>query len=71
MAKALCREALIWLHLEHPHVLPFLGIDRTSFPGSLCMLSPWMLHGNIHDFIKDTGFVETEVHRLVGVPLTI
>lgn len=29
------------------------------------MLSPWMSHGNIHDYIAANGFIEDEVHRLV------
>ena len=66
LVQALCREAAIWLHLEHPHVLPFLGIDRTTFDSTACMLSPWMPHGNIHDYITANGFFEEEIHRLVS-----
>ena len=29
------------------------------------MLSPWMAHGNVHDYIASNGFVEDEVHRIV------
>ncbi|KAJ7847497.1 kinase-like domain-containing protein [Mycena olivaceomarginata] len=32
-----CREALVWQALRHPSILPFLGIDRNSFPSSFCM----------------------------------
>lgn len=31
------------------------------------MLSPWMSYGNVHDYITANGFVEAEVHRIVGV----
>ncbi|KAJ7875375.1 hypothetical protein B0H14DRAFT_2716374, partial [Mycena olivaceomarginata] len=27
-----CREALLWKDLQHAHILPFLGIDRDTFP---------------------------------------
>ncbi|KAK7029810.1 kinase-like protein [Favolaschia claudopus] len=51
----LCREALVWQDLRHPHILPFLGIDRDSFPSSLCAVSPWMQHGTILRYLQDHG----------------
>ncbi|KAF8155297.1 kinase-like domain-containing protein [Mycena galopus ATCC 62051] len=41
------REALIWKNLDHERVLPFLGVDSESFPGFLCMVSPWMDRGPV------------------------
>ncbi|KAJ7036189.1 hypothetical protein C8F04DRAFT_1394417 [Mycena alexandri] len=49
------RETLVWRDLRHPHILPFLGIDRDSFPSSLCMVSPWMEHGTILNYLKNHG----------------
>ncbi|KAK7000664.1 kinase-like domain-containing protein, partial [Favolaschia claudopus] len=57
-----CREALVWQGLRHPFILPFLGIDRTSFAPSFCMVSPWMKHGTILNFLADRG--RTDIHRL-------
>ncbi|KAJ7817849.1 kinase-like domain-containing protein [Mycena olivaceomarginata] len=51
----LCREALVWKDLRHPHILPFLGIDRDSFPSALCSVSPWMEHGTILKYLQDHG----------------
>ncbi|KAJ7875387.1 kinase-like domain-containing protein [Mycena olivaceomarginata] len=51
-----CREALVWKDLHHPNILPFLGIDRDSFPSSLCMVSPWMEHGTITNYLKTHGY---------------
>ncbi|KAJ6536002.1 kinase-like domain-containing protein [Mycena vulgaris] len=45
--RKFCREALIWKNLDHDYVLPFLGVDSDSFPGFLCMVSPWMSKGPI------------------------
>ncbi|KAJ7044734.1 kinase-like domain-containing protein [Mycena alexandri] len=45
--RKFCREALIWKNLDHEYVLPFLGVDSDSFPGFLCMVSPWMSRGAI------------------------
>ncbi|KAJ7226275.1 kinase-like domain-containing protein, partial [Mycena rebaudengoi] len=50
-----CREALIWQSLRHPHILPLIGIDRESFPMSLCMVSPWMEHGTVLKYLKEHG----------------
>ncbi|KAK7055190.1 kinase-like domain-containing protein [Favolaschia claudopus] len=50
-----CREALIWKDLHHPYILPLIGIDRDSFPDFLCMVSPWMEHGTVIDFLKKHG----------------
>ncbi|KAJ7269803.1 hypothetical protein C8J57DRAFT_1066459, partial [Mycena rebaudengoi] len=47
-----CREALVWQHLQHLHILPLIGIDRDSFPPSLCMVSPWMEHGTVLKYLK-------------------
>ncbi|KAJ7170996.1 kinase-like domain-containing protein [Mycena filopes] len=45
-----CREALIWKNLDHDHVLPFIGVDLETFPGYICMLSPWMANGALVTF---------------------
>ncbi|KAJ7737581.1 kinase-like domain-containing protein [Mycena metata] len=50
-----CREALLWRDLHHPHILPFIGIDRESFPASLCMVSPWLEHGTVLKYLNDHG----------------
>ncbi|KAJ6556229.1 hypothetical protein B0H19DRAFT_1029247 [Mycena capillaripes] len=34
-----CREALVWQGLNHRFILPLIGIDRKTFPPSLCMPS--------------------------------
>ncbi|KAJ7353622.1 hypothetical protein DFH08DRAFT_1077723 [Mycena albidolilacea] len=51
-----CREALLWKDLQHAHILPFLGIDRDTFPSSLCMVSPWMEHGTVTNYLKTHGY---------------
>ncbi|KAF7340962.1 PINc domain-containing protein [Mycena sanguinolenta] len=50
-----CREALVWKELRHPHILPFLGIEENSFPSQLCMVSPWMEHGTVLNYLKQHG----------------
>ncbi|KAJ7772980.1 hypothetical protein DFH07DRAFT_148774 [Mycena maculata] len=55
-----CREALVWRDLHHPHILAFIGIDRDSFPNSLCMVSPWMEHGTVLNYLKDHGHANVD-----------
>ncbi|KAJ6476179.1 kinase-like domain-containing protein, partial [Mycena sanguinolenta] len=55
-----CREALVWRDLHHPHILPFLGIDKDSFPEpSFCMVSPWMEHGTVIKYLERHGLANT------------
>ncbi|KAJ7512715.1 kinase-like domain-containing protein [Mycena galericulata] len=61
--QKLCREALVWKDLHHPNILPFLGIDRDSFPSELCMVSPWMEHGTVLDYLK--AHQHANVHKLL------
>ncbi|KAJ7353604.1 kinase-like domain-containing protein [Mycena albidolilacea] len=55
-----CREALLWKDLQHAHILPFLGIDRDTFPSSLCMVSPWMEHGTVMHYLKTYGYANVD-----------
>ncbi|EIN08306.1 kinase-like protein, partial [Punctularia strigosozonata HHB-11173 SS5] len=49
------KEAFIWKQLDHPHVLPFRGLNglalRDEGLAKLCMVSPWMENGNLKSFI--------------------
>ncbi|KAF9260929.1 kinase-like protein [Marasmius fiardii PR-910] len=50
--RKFCKEASIWQGLKHEYVLPFLGIDAENFPRQPCMVSPWMLHGTLVQFLR-------------------
>ena len=56
--KRLFHEIVIWRRLSHPNVLPVLGISPKLFP--LCIVSEWMIDGNIADFASN----HPEVNRL-------
>ncbi|KAJ7508306.1 kinase-like domain-containing protein, partial [Mycena galericulata] len=49
------REALVWKELHHPYILPFIGIDQDSFPSTLGMISPWMEHGTVLNYLNVHG----------------
>ncbi|KAJ7479874.1 kinase-like domain-containing protein [Mycena latifolia] len=51
----LCQEAIIWKGLSHPNLLPLIGVDRESFSSSLCLVSPWMEHGNVLNYLEKYG----------------
>ncbi|KAJ7809655.1 kinase-like domain-containing protein, partial [Mycena leptocephala] len=59
-----CREALVWQHLQHSYILPLIGIDRETFPSSLCMVSPWMEHGTVLNYLNNNG--RTNVDKLLS-----
>ena len=52
------REVIAWRHLRHPNILPFIGVNLER--RRLAMVSEWMDHGNISEFVKNHG----EVNRV-------
>ena len=56
---------MTWKTLQHPNVLPLIGVMMTET--QFAMISEWMIYGNINEFVKarpDVGRV-----GLVGFPL--
>ncbi|EMD36226.1 hypothetical protein CERSUDRAFT_65942 [Gelatoporia subvermispora B] len=47
--KALLKEAVVWKHLRHPNIVPFVGIDTEMYP--LSLVCEWMPHGTITAYI--------------------
>ncbi|KAF8119558.1 kinase-like domain-containing protein, partial [Boletus edulis] len=58
------RELGIWRRLDHPNVVPFLGIS-TAFgvSGSKSLVSLWMCNGSLESFLKRYENLEVD-HRL-------
>ncbi|THV05931.1 kinase-like protein, partial [Dendrothele bispora CBS 962.96] len=51
---AFCHEALLWRQLNHPNVLPFLGVNINLFtPARLCLILPWMENRNIIQYLTN------------------
>jgi serine/threonine protein kinase len=64
----LCKEALLWRQLSHPHILPFLGTDTETFAtrNALCLVSPWMQNGTLKQYITSPSYnVDNDQSRLV------
>ena len=54
----------MWRHLRHPNVLPLLGVDLDLERRRLAMISEWMDHGNINEFVENNEGVNRV--QLVG-----
>ncbi|KAL0057350.1 hypothetical protein AAF712_016016, partial [Marasmius tenuissimus] len=55
LLKEYMQEAIVWQQLQHPNLLPFVGmyyLDKSR--GQLCLVSPWMERGNLVTYLKDT-----------------
>ena len=60
--QGFCREAIAWKHLQHPNILPLLGVTLAG--QRFAMVSEWMVNGKICDFIQDNPNVNrTELVR--------
>ncbi|KAF9642056.1 kinase-like protein, partial [Thelephora ganbajun] len=46
--KAFCKEAVMWKRLNHPNVLPLLGVTIAPFQ----LISNWMSGGNLPEYIE-------------------
>lgn len=57
------RQLEIWRRLNHPNVLPFLGIT-TGFSPSIALVSQWMPNGTLHDFLIQNNDTMTTKFRL-------
>ncbi|KAI3615128.1 hypothetical protein WG66_016743 [Moniliophthora roreri] len=59
------REAILWRQLDHPNVLPFLGLYfLDSEKRRLCLISPWMENGNLVEYLENTPRSDVD-HRML------
>ncbi|KAL0065071.1 hypothetical protein AAF712_007907 [Marasmius tenuissimus] len=52
VAARFLKETLVWTQLNHPNVLPFLGVNTKLFPRGFCLVSPWMDNGHLLSFLE-------------------
>jgi serine/threonine protein kinase len=70
--QRLHREIFTWQSLCHPHVLPMVGLFVVDPDGPLrdvCMVSPWMVNGNLRDYIKSQKYQVCIINTLVRAKL--
>ena len=59
------RELGIWRRLEHPNIVPFLGIVYGfRRQGHASLVSLWMASGTLQDFLEEHDDRLTITHRL-------
>ncbi|KDQ51789.1 hypothetical protein JAAARDRAFT_139804, partial [Jaapia argillacea MUCL 33604] len=51
--QAFYKEAIVWRQLDHPNVLPFLGVDLKTFPEWPSLVMPWVEAGSLLDYISN------------------
>jgi hypothetical protein len=58
VVQQLVTEAVIWRQLEHPNLVPFLGIvhDQNVPFSILHTITPWMSQGTLLNYIKSSSY---------------
>jgi hypothetical protein len=58
----------MWQKLSHPRILEFVGIDEDALrdEGELRIISPWMTHGTLMDFLGNAGDSPTDNDLIVS-----
>ncbi|KAF7369909.1 Serine/threonine-protein kinase STY8 [Mycena sanguinolenta] len=56
LQEKFAKEALSWNYLKHENIVPFLGVDSSTFPGkTLAMVSQWMAHGSVLSYMLNNS----------------
>ena len=61
-----CKEVIAWKALDHPNVVPLLGIPKDRSQLKFAMVSEWMINGNINQFVK--AHRDVDRFKLVSPP---
>lgn len=54
VVRRFCKEVVIWKTLQHPNVLPLVGVTMSE--ARFAMISGWMENGNIKEYVKVNPF---------------
>jgi hypothetical protein len=46
-------ETLFRRYLDHPHILPLLGVSQSAIAPRLSLVTPWMANGNILEYLEE------------------
>ncbi|KIK65940.1 hypothetical protein GYMLUDRAFT_952936 [Collybiopsis luxurians FD-317 M1] len=68
LQQALGKEVLLWRQLNHPNILPFLGINTELFPPTFCIVSPWMSNGDIISYSRKSPLdLNTKLKHMIQI----
>jgi hypothetical protein len=64
-SKKLRREVNVWFRLDHPNIVPLLGITY-DFGTSLSMVSPWLQKGTLQTYLNSSTARLEDLRPLVS-----
>ncbi|KAF9256329.1 hypothetical protein L218DRAFT_881940 [Marasmius fiardii PR-910] len=67
LSKAYMQEGILWRQMNHPNILPFLGIYYLEDTGQICLISPWMEKGNLRQYLRSIPREDVEHYTLVHI----
>ena len=70
LPQRFCRTVALWNALSHPNVLKFVGVQGDMDKGQFTIVSEWMAHGNIMEYISKNQVNRLELVRDITVPAT-
>ncbi|KAF9256319.1 kinase-like protein [Marasmius fiardii PR-910] len=62
--QAFVVQVSVWRQLQHPNVLPLLGIYFFEGRRELCLISPWMEKGNLVAYVRSTPREDVDHYAL-------
>ena len=70
LSQRFCKEAVLWNTLSHPNVSKLTGVRMDMDEGNFMIVSEWMPHGNIVEYIKKNHANRLELVRDFTVSTT-
>ena len=69
LLQRFCKEVVLWNTLSHPNVSKAVGVQGDMERGQFAIVSEWMVHGNINEYIKNNHVNRLELVRNFTSPL--
>ncbi|KAJ7673377.1 kinase-like domain-containing protein, partial [Mycena rosella] len=64
------KEVLVWWNLKHENIVPFLGVDSTTFPSpEIAMVTRWMHRGDVISYMEKNSPCSPYAMQLVNLNL--
>jgi serine/threonine-protein kinase TNNI3K len=63
LPQQFCKEVVLWSTLSHPNVLAPAGVQGDMGKGQFSVVSEWMTHGNIMEYINNNHANRLELVR--------